>query len=95
MWPMAVDNPELDFNSSFIRRVKEARETMGWTQAFMADSLGIPFERYKKYEQRSLLPHYLVATFCELTGSEIHYLMTGERRSPPSLFGPPLNRRRR
>jgi len=95
VWPMAVDNPELDFNSSFVRRVKEARETMGWTQAFMADSLGIPFERYKKYEQRSLLPHYLVAKFCELTGCDIYYLMTGERRSPPFLFGTPFDRRRR
>ena len=32
----------------------------------MADSLEIPLERYKKYEHRSLLPHYLVAKFCEL-----------------------------
>jgi transcriptional regulator with XRE-family HTH domain len=95
VWPMAVDNSELDFNSGFVRRVKEAREAMGWTQAFMAHSLGIPFERYKKYEQRSPLPHYLVAKFCELTGSDIHYLMTGARRLPPPLFGPPLDRRRR
>ena len=91
---MAVDNSELDFNSGFVRRVKEAREAMGWTQAFMAHSLGIPFERYKKYEQRSPLPHYLVAKFCELTGSDIHYL-AGAHRSPPPLFGPPLDRRRR
>jgi hypothetical protein len=31
---------------------------MGWTQAVMADSLRIGLERYKKYEHRSLLPHY-------------------------------------
>jgi hypothetical protein len=95
LWPMAVDNTEVDFNSRFVRRVKEAREAMGWTQAIMADSLAIPLERYKKYEHRSLLPHYLVAKFCELTGCDIHYLMTGERRSPPFLFGTPFDRRRR
>ena len=92
---MAVDNTELDFNSRFVRRVKEAREAMGWTQAVMAESLGIPLERYKKYEHRSLLPHYLVAKFCELTGCDMHYLMTGERRAPPFLFGTPFDRRRR
>jgi hypothetical protein len=95
LWTTVVDNSELDFNSSFVRRVKEAREAMGWTQAVMADSLGIPLERYKKYEHRSLLPHYLVAKFCELTGCDIYYLMTGERRSPPFLFGTPFDRRRR
>jgi ribosome-binding protein aMBF1 (putative translation factor) len=41
---MAVDNTELDFNSRFVRRVKEAREAMGWTQAVMADSLEIPLD---------------------------------------------------
>jgi ribosome-binding protein aMBF1 (putative translation factor) len=92
---MAVDSTELDFNSRFVQRVKEAREAMGWTQAVMADSLEIPLERYKKYEHRSLLPHHLVAKFCKLTGCDIHYLMTGERRSPPFLFGTPFDRRRR
>jgi transcriptional regulator with XRE-family HTH domain len=92
---MALDNFELEFDNSFVRRVKEAREAMGWTQAFMAESLGIPLERYKKYEQRSLLPHYLIARFCQLTSCDIHYLMTGEHRPPPFPFGIPYDRRRR
>ena len=95
MSAMALDKSELEFNISFVRRVKEAREAVGWTQAFMADSLGIPLERYKKYEQRSPLPHYLIVRFCQLTGGDIHYLMTGERRPPPLAFGTPFDRRRR
>jgi transcriptional regulator with XRE-family HTH domain len=92
---MAIDVSELEFNRGFIRRVKESREAMGWTQAFMAESLGIQLERYKKYEQRSLLPHHLIAGFCELTGCDIHYLLSGKHRSSPIPFGPPFDRRRR
>lgn len=92
---MVVDVSELEFNRGFVRRVKEAREALGWTQAVMAESLGIPFERYKKYEQRSPLPHYLIARFCKLTGCDVLYLMTGEHRSEPILRGTPFDRRRR
>ena len=74
-----------DFNSAgFVRRVKEAREAMGWTQAVMADLLEIPLERYKKYEHRLLLPHYLVAKFCELTGCDIY--LFDDRRTPTAAI---------
>ena len=92
---MALDKSELEFNIAFVQRVKEAREAVSWTQAFMADSLGIPLERYKKYEQRSPLPHYLIPRFCQLAGCDIYYLMTGKRRPLPPSFGTPFDRRRR
>lgn len=92
---MAVDVSELEFNRAFIRRVKELREGAGWTQAFMAELLGIPLERYKKYEQRSLLPHYLIDRFCKLTGCDIHYLLTERHPSSPLPFALPFDRRRR
>mgnify|MGYP006871981172 FL=1 len=37
----------------------------------MADALAIPLERYKKYEQRSPLPQWLVARFALLADCEI------------------------
>ncbi len=90
---MAVDDSELEFNIEFVRRVKGTRKATGWTQASMAEALGIPFERYKKYEQRSPLPHYLIAKFCELTLSDIRYLMTGNHSAAP--LGTPIARRGR
>ncbi len=55
-------------------------------------SLGIPIERYKKYEQRSLLPHHLVARFCGLTSCDIRYLMTGHRTTQTAPGKPPRPR---
>lgn len=92
---MAPENFETEFNNTFNRRVKEAREGSGLTQKEVADALSIPLERYKKYEQRSQLPHYLVERFCELTGSDIAYLFTGKHQPPPIIRAQGFDRRRR
>ena len=92
---MPIENDEATFNSSFVQRVKDARAASGLTQAQAADSLGIPLERYKKYEQRTQLPHYLAERFCDLTGIDIHYLMTGKFQKPHTPVGPAFERRRR
>lgn len=75
---MGKDNEELSFNISFLKRTKEAREKLRWSQTFVADALGIPFERYKKYETRSPLPHYLIVKFCTLTGTDLQFFITGK-----------------
>lgn len=48
----------------------------------MAQMLGIPLENYKKYEKRTILPHYLVDRFAALVGRDISYVMIGETANP-------------
>ena len=78
---MTDENEEFIFANAFLRRTKEARERTAWTQEFVAQALGVPLERYKKYEQRTLMPHYLLDHFCTLVGVDIEWLMTGRRRA--------------
>ncbi len=75
---MSGENEELAFNEHFMERVRQLRKQRGWPQAFVADALGIPLERYKKYETRSLLPHYLIVRFCTLMGCDVNFLLTGK-----------------
>lgn len=60
--------PTDPFDIRFAQRVKAIREAVGWKQKDMSEVLGIPLERYKKYETRSPLPHRLIAVFCKVTG---------------------------
>lgn len=71
------------FNRSFIARVKQLREERGWTSERMARALGVPAERYRKYESRTPLPHYLIEPFAILVDRDILYVLTGSpsRRS--------------
>ena len=87
-----ADNEELVFNDAYCQRVRDLRDERGWTAAQMATALGIPPDRYRKYEYRSPLPPYLVERFCLIVGCDIDYLLTGRSRqktAPPT----PLKRR--
>lgn len=77
---MTSENEELIFNNAFRARVKEERDRKGWSQVVMADMLGVPFERYKKYENRSTLPLYLLERFSKLVDRDIQYLVTGKQQ---------------
>ena len=65
----------------FCQRTAELRDAHGWTQQQMADALAIPVERYKKYEQRSPLPHHLVPRFCLILGADMAELFAVDRPS--------------
>lgn len=65
------------FNRAFVARVKQLREDRGWTSERMARALGVPHERYRKYESRTPLPHYLVEPFAILVDRDILYVLTG------------------
>lgn len=69
-WGMTAPTPTA-WKRKFCERTAELREARGWTQQQMADALAIPLERYKKYEQRSPLPQWLVARFALLADCEI------------------------
>lgn len=66
-----------EFNALFIARVKALREERGWTAERMAHALRVPPERYRKYESRTPLPHYLIEPFAILTDRDILYVLTG------------------
>lgn len=67
---------------AYIRRIKQFREARGMTQAEMAAALGIPVERYKKYETRSMLPPYLIERFAAIVGHSIDQVVAGRSARP-------------
>jgi transcriptional regulator with XRE-family HTH domain len=71
---------EKAFEAAIRNRIRSIRESRGWTQKQVATWLGIGEERYKKYEQRSMMSPYMQQKFCELTGTSLEFLITG---TPP------------
>lgn len=78
---MMSDNEEAIFNEALCARVKRLRNSRGWTSQEMALALGIPAERYRKYESRSPLPAYLMERFCLITHTDFSFLLTGRDQS--------------
>lgn len=68
---------EAQFNDALCARVKQLREERGWTQEQMATALGVPYDRYRKYEYRSPLPAYLFERFATIVGRDVEYVVTG------------------
>ena len=80
---MEVWTREKEFNEVYIARTKRLREERGWTSEQMATALGVPPDRYRKYEYRSLLPHYLVEQFATIVDRDVAYVMTGKGAAKP------------
>jgi len=64
-------------NLAFCHRTKMLRESMGLTQEQMAERLGISAAVYQKNEIRTPLPHYMLTRFCDVTGLDMWYVVTG------------------
>jgi DNA-binding transcriptional regulator YiaG len=79
---MSDSETEARFKEAFTERVKVARVATGMKQWQVAELLGIPQDKYKQYEGRSLLPHYLVGRFCILCHIDPEWLMTGRGQKP-------------
>lgn len=75
---MVINNEEAIFNDALCARVHRLRNERGMTAMEMATVLGVPAERYRKYEYRSPLPHYLLKKFALIVGRDIEYVLTGE-----------------
>ena len=69
---------EAQFNEALCARVHKLRNERGWTAERMATILGVPPDRYRKYEYRSPLPHYLIERFALIVGRDIEYVLTGK-----------------
>jgi hypothetical protein len=68
-----------EFDALYIARVKALRQQKGLTSGQMATLLGIPAERYRKYESRTPMPHALIEQFSLITGVSVEFLVTGRR----------------
>lgn len=73
---MAENPTATGFKAKFISRTAMARENAGFTQEEMARALGINQSKYHKYESRSLMPHYLLLTFCVLAKVSMEWMYT-------------------
>lgn len=81
---------EAEFNDRLCKRIARLRTERGWVQQQMADAIGVPLERYKKYETRTPLPHYLITRFAQQVDRDVAYILTGKaaentRRGPRVL----------
>jgi transcriptional regulator with XRE-family HTH domain len=72
-----VENRERKFNEGLCGRVHRLRKERGVTAEEMAIMLGVPPDRYRKYEYRSPLPHYLIEQFALIVGRDLEYVLTG------------------
>lgn len=84
-WQMTISNEETAFNDAYCARVQRLRQDHGWTQEQMAIALGVPVDRYRKYEIRSPLPAYLVERFALIVGRDTTYVLTGKERQGVKL----------
>ena len=75
---MAGLSEEAAFNEALCARTHALRNARGWTAQQMATALGLPSDRYRKYEYRSPLPHYLVERFALIVGRDVEYILTGK-----------------
>ena len=75
--PMSRATTPTTFKKEFCQRLRAARVMAGLDQPTFAKMLGLLPNTYGKYENRSLLPHYLVPVACEILG------ITPDRLYPP------------
>lgn len=66
-----------------LARVQQLRKDRGYTAEQMAIALGVPPDRYRKYEIRTPLPHYLIERFAIIVNRDVEYILTGKSSRPP------------
>jgi hypothetical protein len=79
---MAEPETELEYKQQFILRVTESRTASGMKQWQIAEAMGIPQDKYKQYETRSLMPHHLIGRFCIICRVDPEWLVTGRGKKP-------------
>lgn len=71
------DQGESAFYEAFRVRLKGLRDDLGYSQAQMAEALGISLDRYKKYEIRDKFPPHLLNKLALITHRPLEYIVTG------------------
>lgn len=90
------------YRAEFTLRTQMARKAAGLTQEEMArrlglvpaDSEGPAREFYAKYESRTCLPHHLVVPFCQETGADIVWYLSGKKPRGGHVAGPEVRQSR-
>lgn len=85
---MTTENEQLIFENALCERTRALRDGKGWTAEQMAIALGIPPDRYRKYETRSPLPQYLIPRFSQVVDRSIEYVLTGKERKGLAVKSP-------
>lgn len=80
------------YRAKFVERVRAARALAGKSPAEMAELLGVNKDTYHRYETRTLLPHHLMTLFCQMTGTEVDWLVRGFRRGAERGSNPEASR---
>lgn len=78
---MVAPSEQQEFEQQLRERLARLRNERRWSQQQMATALAIPFERYKKYETRSVLPLYLVPRLALMVDRSIAYVLTGREEA--------------
>ncbi len=88
------ESKEFIFNNDYCERVKRFRGETNMSAEEMANLLGIPPDRYRKYESRSPMPVYLIPDFCRIVGCDLEHLILGKARErlKPVLIARKLGR---
>ncbi|MFZ5783952.1 MAG: helix-turn-helix domain-containing protein [Pseudomonadota bacterium] len=68
---------ERAYHESFRRRLKDLREELQWSQADMANALGLSLDNYKKYEIRSKFPPHQYEKLALVTHKSVDFIVTG------------------
>ena len=84
---------EAEYNDRLCQRVRQLRVDRGWTIEQMADAIGVPPERWRKYEVRSPLPQYLIERLAQLMDRDVQYIVTGKSAPPTPRKQPALVQR--
>jgi transcriptional regulator with XRE-family HTH domain len=68
---------ERAYYTGFRDRLRSIRIELDWSQAEMAEALGISLDNYKKYEIRSKFPPHLLEKLALVTHRRIEFIVTG------------------
>lgn len=65
------------YRKEFTQRVRSARIMSGKSQKQIAQELGVLLNTYQTWESRALIPHQCLIPFCQSTGVDPYFLLTG------------------
>ena len=81
---------QISDENAIIERIKELRNRYSGSRgkSKFARALGISASTYNYYENNRVPPPQILLRICEVTGSEIEWLLTGERSEKKPVSGP-------
>jgi len=79
---MTEKQKQVRYEGQFQARVELARTAANYDRPGMAKALGVPLDRYTRYESRHMMPLYLIPKFCKLTSVAVSWLITGVTELP-------------